>query len=199
MTEPASFNELSWLDPLPLTVRPDAGAPLPHVLHQGNVVDIYFYAVDDAPWDGVPQMVTENMERAVVHLSFANARWSRIGGPNDEGWARGYPLVHRGYSFGHALYAERESPLVPADSALTHYLLALKDETIEVVAESYAEATSHGALSNIAAEREAAGAELLLPRPSSRPPLGARPSAEQPGRPPGWLARALAKRRWRRM
>ncbi len=142
---------------LPLEGLPpsDVGAPLPHLLADGQRVLLAYYVAEPDPgWDGTSITMidpAENRAALLAVVEFTGYLAVRMGPPNDEA-LEGHPLYNRGLAAYAMHYVansswiaelERQNSVHPHHEGgwhewAQHYLFTFHDETFECIARSHA-------------------------------------------------------------
>ena len=137
----AAATDRVRVEPLDLGVSIDPGAPLPHVVADGDRVVLVFHAAVPPPsgWDGTTATIIDPTDSIVRHLGwvvFEGVHTVSLGPPNDEA-LHTHPLYAAGLSYYKA--HELHDPTLPP--ATRRLIITFHDETFECVCSRWTSGT----------------------------------------------------------
>jgi hypothetical protein len=139
-----------YADELDLGIVPDPGAPMPHILANGDTVFVLFYLRPAVSGDGDTAIGTgrhSSEHRPIALVEFIGVHAVLFGGPNDEALS-GHRLYGRGLEY-YAIHEIRSSSWITEAQGvnsvhphhqdgwhewLRHFVITFHDETLECLA-----------------------------------------------------------------
>jgi hypothetical protein len=150
----AAARGQEYAEPFDFPVKWDVGAPMPHLLANGQHTFLVFYVrVDDPNWNGTYVKIRNpeaDFAEPLAVAQFHRCVSAKLGDPNDE-VLHGHPLADKGLE-GYTAQIVRNSKWISELEAVNkvhsnykpelwrsfnHYIFWFHDETFECVAKSY--------------------------------------------------------------
>lgn len=167
--EAARLRGEQYAEVIDLAAPWSPGAPLPHVVSDGQNAYVVCLAHDPDPaWDGTyttGRSPDDREEVPILVLELGGCRELRVGGPNDEAlqghplWGRGLVVyaaheVHNSEWIASAIRVNSVHPYHSdaAFAGLHHYLFAFHDDMVEALAHSLEVTVRQGTLSSVLQE-----------------------------------------------